>query len=87
MINAELLREKIIGPLPLGHFYPELTKRGAGLRHGDDAARGDRALGGVHQARFYEARFKETDCLNSLSDRNAVQDQESAADTSARTKG
>ena len=28
MINAELLREKIIGPLPLGSFYPELTKRG-----------------------------------------------------------
>jgi glycine dehydrogenase subunit 1 len=27
MINAELLREKIIGPLPLGSFYPELTKR------------------------------------------------------------
>jgi glycine dehydrogenase subunit 1 len=28
MINAELLREKIIGPLPLGHFYPDQTKRG-----------------------------------------------------------
>jgi glycine dehydrogenase subunit 1 len=28
MVNAELLREKIIGPLPLGSFYPELTKRG-----------------------------------------------------------
>jgi len=27
MVNAELLREKIIGPLPLGSFYPELTKR------------------------------------------------------------
>jgi glycine dehydrogenase subunit 1 len=28
LVNAELLREKIIGPLPLGGFYPELTKRG-----------------------------------------------------------
>ncbi len=28
MINSELLREKIIGPLPLGHFYPDQTKRG-----------------------------------------------------------
>ena len=28
MINAELQKEKIIGPLPLGTFYPELTKRG-----------------------------------------------------------
>ena len=28
LINAELLREKIIGPLPLGTHYPELTKRG-----------------------------------------------------------
>ena len=28
MVNAELLREKIIGPLPLGVYYPELTKRG-----------------------------------------------------------
>lgn len=28
MINAELLREKIIGPLPLGPAYPELTKHG-----------------------------------------------------------
>jgi len=28
MVNAELLKEKIIGPLPLGTFYPELTKRG-----------------------------------------------------------
>jgi glycine dehydrogenase subunit 1 len=27
MVNTELLREKIIGPLPLGSFYPELTKR------------------------------------------------------------
>ena len=28
LMNAELLREKIIGPLPLGTHYPELTKRG-----------------------------------------------------------
>ncbi len=28
MVNDALLREKIIGPLPLGSFYPELTKRG-----------------------------------------------------------
>ena len=28
LINAELLREKIIGPFPLGTHYPELTKRG-----------------------------------------------------------
>jgi glycine dehydrogenase subunit 1 len=28
LINAELLREKIIGPLPVGSFYSELTKRG-----------------------------------------------------------
>ena len=28
IVNASLLREKIIGPLPLGSFYPELTKRG-----------------------------------------------------------
>jgi glycine cleavage system P protein (glycine dehydrogenase) subunit 1 len=28
MINADLLREKIIGPLPLGRSYPELTKCG-----------------------------------------------------------
>src|ERR1700720_1961164 len=26
LVNAELLREKIIGPLPLGPSYPELTK-------------------------------------------------------------
>src|SRR5256886_10551845 len=26
-VNAELLREKIIGPLALGTAYPELTKR------------------------------------------------------------
>jgi glycine cleavage system P protein (glycine dehydrogenase) subunit 1 len=28
LVNDKLLREKIIGPLPLGSFYPELTKRG-----------------------------------------------------------
>ena len=28
MINAQLLRDKIIGPLPLGAHYPELTKCG-----------------------------------------------------------
>jgi glycine dehydrogenase subunit 1 len=28
LINAELQKEKIIGPLPLGRFYPELTKCG-----------------------------------------------------------
>jgi glycine dehydrogenase subunit 1 len=28
MINTELLKERIVGPLPLGTFYPELTKRG-----------------------------------------------------------
>ncbi len=28
MINHDLLREKIIGPLPLGQYYPEHTKRG-----------------------------------------------------------
>jgi glycine dehydrogenase subunit 1 len=28
MINAQLLRDTIIGPLPLGQFYPELTKCG-----------------------------------------------------------
>ncbi len=28
MINQELLREKIIGPLPLGPYFPEQTKRG-----------------------------------------------------------
>lgn len=28
LVNAELLREKIIGPLPLGQFYPDLTKCG-----------------------------------------------------------
>ena len=28
LINAALLREKIVGPLPLGTHYPELTKRG-----------------------------------------------------------
>ncbi|MGA9591859.1 MAG: aminomethyl-transferring glycine dehydrogenase subunit GcvPA, partial [Candidatus Acidiferrales bacterium] len=27
LVNAELLRERIIGPLPLGFEYPELTKR------------------------------------------------------------
>jgi len=26
-VNAGLLREKIIGPLPLGSFYTDLTKR------------------------------------------------------------
>ena len=44
LINAALLREKIIGPLPLGVHYPELTKRGRRLRHRNDAARGDRTL-------------------------------------------
>ena len=28
MVNQDLLKEKIIGPLPLGQFYPELTKCG-----------------------------------------------------------
>ncbi len=28
LVNAELLKDKIIGPLALGAFYPELTKRG-----------------------------------------------------------
>jgi glycine dehydrogenase subunit 1 len=28
MVNAGLLKDKIIGPLALGSFYPELTKRG-----------------------------------------------------------
>jgi glycine dehydrogenase subunit 1 len=28
LINAALMREKIIGPLPIGTRYPELTKRG-----------------------------------------------------------
>jgi len=28
MINKDLLREKIVGPLPLGMFYPELTRHG-----------------------------------------------------------
>jgi glycine dehydrogenase subunit 1 len=28
MVNASLLREKIIGPLAVGTHYPELTKRG-----------------------------------------------------------
>ena len=28
IVNQSLLREKIIGPLALGTFYPELTKRG-----------------------------------------------------------
>ena len=28
LVNAQLLREKIIGPLPLGPFYPDLTKCG-----------------------------------------------------------
>ena len=28
LVNADLLRDKIIGPLPLGQFYPELTKCG-----------------------------------------------------------
>jgi glycine dehydrogenase subunit 1 len=28
LINAALLREKIVGPYPLGQHYPELTKRG-----------------------------------------------------------
>jgi glycine dehydrogenase subunit 1 len=28
LINAELLRRKIIGPLPLGSYFPDLTKRG-----------------------------------------------------------
>jgi glycine dehydrogenase subunit 1 len=28
LVNAQLLREKIIGPLPLGRSYPELTKCG-----------------------------------------------------------
>ena len=28
MVNAQLLRDKIIGPLPLGQHYPELTKCG-----------------------------------------------------------
>src|SRR6266851_2340271 len=28
MVNAELLKDKIIGPLPLGNFYPDLTKHG-----------------------------------------------------------
>jgi glycine dehydrogenase subunit 1 len=27
LVNAELLKDKIIGPLPLGNFYPDLTKQ------------------------------------------------------------
>jgi glycine dehydrogenase subunit 1 len=28
LVNTELLKDKIIGPLPLGSFFPELTKHG-----------------------------------------------------------
>jgi len=28
MINHDLLKDKIIGPLPLGHYYPDQTRRG-----------------------------------------------------------
>ena len=28
IVNASLKREKIIGPLPIGGWYPELSKRG-----------------------------------------------------------
>ena len=52
MINAELLREKIIGPLPLGHLLSRSNETWTGLRYGNDAARGDRTIGGVHQAIF-----------------------------------
>ena len=27
MVNAELLRHNIIGPLPIGSYFPDLTKR------------------------------------------------------------
>ena len=57
MINAELLREKIIGPLPLGTHYPELTKRGARVRDGNDAARGNRAAGRSHPENSGDGRL------------------------------
>ena len=41
LVNAQLLRDKIIGPLSLGTAYPELTKRASGLRHGNDHPRGN----------------------------------------------
>ena len=54
LVNARLLREKIIGPLALGTYYPELTKRGAVLRDGNNVARGNRAAGRSDQEAFCE---------------------------------
>ena len=59
LINAALLREKIIGPFPLGTHYPELTKRGAGMRDRNDAARGDRAFGRGDPEKYSKRRSKE----------------------------
>ena len=47
-LNDDLLKQKIIGGLPLGRFYPELDGLHAGLRHGDDQAR---RHGSVHEVR------------------------------------
>ncbi len=38
-VNKALLKQKIIGGLPLGRFYPETGRFDAGLRHRNDAPR------------------------------------------------
>ncbi len=54
MINAELLREKIIGPLALGG-YPRTDQARTVLRHGNNVTRGNRTHGRSGSRNFSEA--------------------------------
>ena len=38
MVNAQLLRDKIVGPLPLGHGVSGIDQARSGLRHGNHHA-------------------------------------------------
>ncbi len=57
LINAELLREKIIGPLPLGTYYAGTDETRTRLRDGNDAARGNRTLRRSRSGEFSRHRY------------------------------
>ena len=63
LVNAELLREKIIGPLPLGHALSGADQARPVLRHGNDAARGNRAHGGCDSTNSSKRRSEEASDL------------------------
>ena len=51
MVNHELLKDKIVGPLPLGTVVSRTDQARARLRHRNDDARRHRAIGTRHHAR------------------------------------